>query len=127
MPYSNPLTQAELQDLVIHNPLHPRDGSPSEQYMPQAYFMVPPASQAGPVRWRLFDAAYISTGIIDPNRLGTGAIGDGNLYLADDGTWKAVSGGGGGGAVDRIIAGTNISISPAGGTGNVTINATTLS
>jgi hypothetical protein len=32
----------------------------------------------------------------------------------------------GGGAVDSIIAGTNISISPAGGTGNVTINATTL-
>jgi hypothetical protein len=37
-----------------------------------------------------------------------------------------VIGGGGGGAVDRIIAGTNISISPTGGTGNVTINATTL-
>jgi hypothetical protein len=37
-----------------------------------------------------------------------------------------VIGGGGGGAVDRIIAGTNISISPSGGTGDVTINATTL-
>jgi hypothetical protein len=93
--------------------------------MPQAYFLVPPATQAGPVKWRLFDAAYITTGIIDPNRLGTGATGAGNLYLADDGTWKPVSGGGGG-AVDRIIAGTNISISPTGGTGVVTINATTL-
>jgi hypothetical protein len=126
MPYSNPITQNELQDLALYNPLHPRDGSPAEQYMPQAYFLVPPATQAGPVKWRLFDAAYITTGIIDPNRLGTGATGAGNLYLADDGTWKAVSGGGGGGAVDRIIAGTNISISPTGGTGNVTINATTL-
>lgn len=125
MPYSNPITQNELQDLALYNPLHPRDGSPAEQYMPQAYFLVPPATQAGPVKWRLFDAAYITTGIIDPNRLGTGATGAGNLYLADDGTWKAVSGGGGG-AVDRIIAGTNISISPIGGTGNVTINATTL-
>ena len=126
MPYSNPITQNELQDLALYNPLHPRDGSPAEQYMPQAYFLVPPATQAGPVKWRLFDAAYITTGIIDPNRLGTGATGAGNLYLADDGTWKAVSGGGGGGAVDRIIAGTNISISPTGGTGVVTINATTL-
>lgn len=123
MPYSNPITQQELGELTLLNPLHPRDGSPNEIYMPQAYFLVPPATQDGPVKWRLFDAAYISTGIIDPNRLGTGAVGDGNLYLADDGTWKAVSSGG---AVDRIIAGTNISISPAGGTGDVTINATTL-
>jgi hypothetical protein len=97
MPYSNPITQNELQDLALYNPLHPRDGSPAEQYMPQAYFLIPPATQAGPVKWRLFDAAYITTGIIDPNRLGTGATGAGNLYLADDGTWKAVSGGGGGG------------------------------
>ena len=33
------------------------------------------------------------------------------------------SGGGGGGAVDRIVAGNNVSISPAGGTGTVTISA----
>lgn len=32
--------------------------------------------------------------------------------------------GGGGGAVSQIIAGTNVTISPVGGTGNVTINAT---
>ena len=31
--------------------------------------------------------------------------------------------GGGGGAVDSIVAGSNVTISPSGGTGNVTINA----
>lgn len=105
MPYSDPITQNELADLALHNPLHPRDGSPSEQYMPQAYFLVPPATQAGPVKWRLFDAAYITTGIIDPNRLGTGATGAGNLYLADDGTWKTIptSGGGGGGTNSNVL------------------------
>jgi len=97
MPYSNPITTQEQQDLARYNPLHPRDGSANELYMPPAYFLVPPATQAGPVKWRLFDAAYISTGIIDPNRLGTGATGAGNLYLADDGQWKPVAGGGGGG------------------------------
>jgi hypothetical protein len=96
MPYSNPITDNELRELALNNPLHPRDGSAPGQYMPPAYFLVPPATQAGPVKWRLFDAAYISTGIIDPNRLGTGATGAGNLYLADDGTWKAIGGGGGG-------------------------------
>ena len=35
----------------------------------------------------------------------------------------AVAGGGGGGGVTQIIAGTNVSISPAGGTGAVTINS----
>lgn len=95
MPYSNPISDLELQDLILNNPLHPRDGSPMEIYMPQNYFLVPPANQDGPVKWRLFDAAYIQTGIIDPNRLGTGATGAGNLYLADDGTWKPVSTGGG--------------------------------
>jgi hypothetical protein len=34
------------------------------------------------------------------------------------------SGGGGGGGVTRITAGTNISINPTGGTGNVTVNST---
>jgi hypothetical protein len=32
--------------------------------------------------------------------------------------------GGGGGGVTSIIAGTNITIDPPGGTGNVTINST---
>jgi len=35
----------------------------------------------------------------------------------------AVAGGGGGGGVTQIIAGTNVSISPGGGTGAVTINS----
>jgi len=111
MPYSNPITTQEQQDLARYNPLHPRDGSANELYMPPAYFLVPPATQAGPVRWRLFDAAYISTGIIDPNRLGTGAIGTGNLYLADDGTWKSVATAGGnlppGGSTGQILAKIN--------------------
>ena len=37
--------------------------------------------------------------------------------------WRTVSGGGGGG-VTQIVAGTNVSISPTGGTGAVTVNAT---
>lgn len=40
-------------------------------------------------------------------------------YLRGDGTWATVTAG-----VSQIIAGTNITISPSGGTGNVTINAT---
>jgi hypothetical protein len=124
---NNPLTEQELYEYGILRSLTP----PAEvvglvpPYFPAGYFLVPPYDVDGPVLWRKFNAGYISEGIIDPNRLGTGAVGDGNLYLADDGTWKAVSGGGGG-AVDRIIAGTNISISPTSGTGDVTINATTL-
>jgi len=39
-------------------------------------------------------------------------------YLRGDGTWATVTAG-----VSQIIAGTNITISPSGGTGNVTINA----
>jgi hypothetical protein len=46
------------------------------------------------------------------------------LYLYFNNQWNvfAVSGGGGSG-VDSILAGTGITISPSGGTGNVTINA----
>ena len=43
-------------------------------------------------------------------------------FLRADGTWAAPGGGGGG--VTQIIAGTNVTISPAGGTGVVTINST---
>ena len=88
--------------------------------LPAAYVMATDPAATGILALRLFDAAYITTGIINRNRLGTGSTGAGNLYLADDGTWKAI---GGGGVVTRIIAGTNISISPLGGTGDVTINA----
>jgi hypothetical protein len=118
---NNPLTQQELYEYGILRTLTPSlevVGRVSP-YFPAGYFLVPPHDEAGEVLWRKFNAGYISEGIIDPDRLGTGATGDGDLYLADDGTWKAVSGG----AVDRIVAGTNISISPTGGTGVVTINA----
>jgi hypothetical protein len=84
---NNPLTPAELQAYI--NPL----GVPQ---MPPGYFLASPVSVPGPFAYRLFDASYISLGIIDPNRLGTGATGAGNLYLADDGTWKTISVGGGG-------------------------------
>ena len=40
-------------------------------------------------------------------------------YLRGDGTWATVTAG-----VSQIIAGTNVTISPSGGTGAVTINAT---
>ena len=40
-------------------------------------------------------------------------------YLRGDGTWATVTAG-----VSQIIAGTNVTISPTGGTGAVTINAT---
>lgn len=51
----------------------------------------------------------------------------GAITPGDVATWKAAGliqdGGGGGGGVSQIIAGTNITISPPGGTGAVTINA----
>jgi hypothetical protein len=94
---SNPITPEEQYDILINRSLTPRDGVTTETYMAAGYILMPPATVDGPVKWRLFDAAYIQTGIIDPNRLGTGATGAGNLYLADDGTWKAIGGGGGGG------------------------------
>lgn len=118
--FGNPLTPQEILQLAQQSVASGQFGP----VLPNAYVFATPPNEFGAPAFRLFDAAYITTGIIDPNRLGTGATGAGNLYLADDGTWKPVSGGGG--AVDRIIAGTNISISPTGGTGNVTINATTL-
>jgi hypothetical protein len=43
-------------------------------------------------------------------------------YLRGDGTWATVTAG-----VSQIIAGSNITISPTGGTGNVTINASVAS
>ena len=93
---SNPITPQEQYDILINRSLTPRDGSTTETYMAAGYILMPPATVDGAVKWRLFDAAYIKTGIIDPNRLGTGSTGAGNLYLADDGTWKIISAGGGG-------------------------------
>jgi hypothetical protein len=45
-------------------------------------------------------------------------------YNSSTGQWEnQAGGGGGGGGVTQIVAGTNISISPVGGTGVVTINS----
>jgi hypothetical protein len=88
---NNPLTFYDIQNFFqgsFQNGINP-------PHIPQGYVIASPAVGDGAILPRLFDAAYISTGIIDPNRLGTGAVGNGNLYLADDGTWKAVSGSGG--------------------------------
>ena len=110
---NNPLTPAELQAYI--NPL----GVPQ---MPPGYFLASPVSVPGPFAYRLFDASYISLGIIDPNRLGTGATGAGNLYLADDGTWKAV-GGGGATTLDGL---TDVTISAPANAQVLAYNSTTL-
>jgi hypothetical protein len=90
---NNPLTPQELLTFIQASA---QQGYTSPQFPPKYVLATDPVNP-GPPALRLFDAAYITTGIIDPNRLGTGSTGAGNLYLADDGTWKAVSGGGGGG------------------------------
>lgn len=91
---SNPLTQSEINDYTIGRILTP--SGELNPYMPSGYFLATHYSDDSPALWRLFDASYIRTGTIDPNRLGTGATNLGNLYLADDGTWKNIGGGGGG-------------------------------
>ncbi len=48
---------------------------------------------------------------------------DGQTYVRENGEWVIGTGGGGGGAVNKIVAGDNVTISPTGGVGNVTINA----
>lgn len=50
-------------------------------------------------------------------------IADGNLYYGDANSIAHLLDSGGGTGVTQITAGSNITISPAGGTGNVTINA----
>jgi hypothetical protein len=93
---SNPLTQEEINSYAIDRILNPEGYTGLSPYLPGGYFLSTPSLVSGPALWRLFDASFISTGIIDPNRLGTGSTGAGNLYLADDGTWKTISVGGGG-------------------------------
>jgi hypothetical protein len=66
-----------------------------------------------------------------PTTLASGELAinvvDGKLFYGDiNGTVHQLSSGGGSG-VTKIIAGTNISISPTSGTGSVTINATATS
>lgn len=57
------------------------------------------------------DGGDITTGVIDPNRLGTGA-GGATKFLREDGTWAAPSGGGSANAtiVDVPLAGTDASV-----------------
>lgn len=88
---SNPLTQEEINDYAIGRILNPSGYTGLSPYMPQGYFLSTPSSGDGPALWRLFDASFISSGTISPDRLGSGAAGLGNLYLADDGIWKAIS------------------------------------
>jgi len=102
---NNPLTEQELYDYGVLRTLTPPVevvGLRSASYFPAGYFMSTPYDVNGPVAWRKFHAGFISEGVIDPDRLGTGATGAGNLYLADDGTWKAVGGGGGVGTLDQV-------------------------
>lgn len=97
---NNPLTEQELYDYGVLRTLTPPAevvGLRAASYFPAGYFMSTPYGVNGPAAWRKFHGKFISEGIIDPDRLGTGSTGLGNLYLADDGTWKPVSGGGGGG------------------------------
>lgn len=60
--------------------------------MPAGYVLASPANGPGPVLWRKLDAAHISTGTFDPDRLGTGGDGSGGLVLHDDGTWRPAVG-----------------------------------
>jgi len=64
-------------------------------HLPPGYVLATDAFGFSPLLPRLLDGAHITTGTINLNRLGTGSTGAGNLYLADDGTWKPVSTGGG--------------------------------
>ena len=68
-------------------------------------------------------AAYsgtAATGMIRYNNLTPPAV----IEYYNGSAWTALSTGGGGGGVTQITAGTGISISPAGGTGNVTVTST---
>lgn len=98
---NNPLTLAELQSYA---------GSAvgGIVQMPSGYVFATPVSGTGPIAYRLFDAGYITLGIINVNRLGTGATGAGTKFLADDNTWKTVSGGGGSSGVSSFNTRTGV-------------------
>jgi hypothetical protein len=89
---SNPLLP---QELLLYIQASAQNGIVPPN-LPSGYVYATPPTSDGHLYLRRFDAAYIQTGIIDPNRLGTGSTGAGNKYLADDGTWKIISAGGGG-------------------------------
>jgi hypothetical protein len=114
---NNPLTP---QDLITFIQASAQQGFLSPQFPPKYVFATDPVNFGTPA-FRLFDAAFISTGIIDPNRLGTGATGAGNLYLADDGVWKAVPGGG----VTTLDGLSDVTISAPANAQVLTYNSTT--
>jgi len=69
------------------------------------------------------DIAAFTAGVTDPTgssaitlNLNGGTVGQ---FLRQDGTWANVSSGG----VTQIVAGTNVTLSPVGGTGVVTVNS----
>ena len=75
---SNPLLPQELLSFIqasAQNGINP----PS---LPSGYVYATPPTSDGHLYLRRFDAAYITTGIIDPNRLGTGSTGAGNFILS---------------------------------------------
>jgi hypothetical protein len=113
---NNPLTPQELLTFIQSSA---QQGYTSPQFPPKYVLATDPVN-FGPPALRLFDAAYITTGIIDPNRLGTGSTGAGNLYLADDGTWKAVSGG-----VTTLDGLSDVTISAPANAQVLTYNSTT--
>jgi hypothetical protein len=86
---NNPLSQAELQ-------AYAQTSVAGIVLLPSGYVFATPVSGNGPLAYRLFDAGYITIGTINVNRLGSGSSGTGTKFLADDSTWKTVSGGGGG-------------------------------
>lgn len=95
---NNPLTQAELSALT----------SGGLNALPQGYFFATPPNSSGPLAYRLFDAAYITLGLINVSRLGTGSTGLGTKFLADDNTWKIVSAGGGSSGVSSFNTRTGV-------------------
>ena len=68
------------------------------------------------------DATLTTKGYVDENSGIPDAESDGNLYGRQDGSWVEIDNTPGG--VTQIVAGDNVTISPAGGTGAVTINST---
>ena len=114
--FGNPLTNQDLLTLAQASAEQKLAGL----NLPEKYILATPISGYGFPAYRLFDAAYISTGIIDPNRLGTGSTGAGSLYLADDGTWKPVSGG-----ATTLDGLTDVTISAPANAQVLTYNSTT--
>ena len=73
---------------------------------------------------KLYNLLYSSCAnfcCIVKNCLGISSLGNAGLVLNQQGDWITAGGGGG---VTQIVAGTNVTISPGGGTGVVTIDAT---